>query len=150
MKSLWQHLRLYATKAAKRSKAFDEEGLDLYYEPGVRRPVANHRRPKLTKAAISLFFIDIILIGLLVRSLEPLITLLRRNDQLFRPQVSLGGQYIPETTRQQARQRIPRILHQTCANNTIPDKWIESQRSCREAHAAWEYKVSSFISEVPT
>ncbi|KAI1828828.1 CAZyme family GT32 [Penicillium roqueforti] len=37
--------------------------------------------------------------------------------------------------------QIPRILHQTTAAETIPDKWIESQQSCKEAYSDFEYKL---------
>jgi mannosyltransferase OCH1-like enzyme len=36
---------------------------------------------------------------------------------------------------------IPFILHQTAAKDTIPDQWVRSQKSCKQAYADFEYKV---------
>jgi len=51
----------------------------------------------------------------------------------------------PDSNRKAAgTQMIPRIIHQTYKNSTIPDVWIEAQKSCRQLHNAsegWEYKL---------
>ncbi|KAJ4329051.1 CSG1/SUR1-like protein [Fusarium piperis] len=36
--------------------------------------------------------------------------------------------------------QIPRILHQTCKNQTIPEIWAEPQKSCLKAYSNFEYK----------
>ena len=36
---------------------------------------------------------------------------------------------------------IPKILHQTYVNTSIPPVWKEAQESCLELHQDWEYKV---------
>lgn len=86
-----------------------------------------------------LVLIDLIIIGTLVFITNPLITLLRRNDELFPTRASLSRPDIPAGSWPQ--RKIPRILHQTCANDTIPEKWVNSQRSCKEAYSEYEYKV---------
>ncbi|KAL2670710.1 hypothetical protein Neosp_014509 [[Neocosmospora] mangrovei] len=37
--------------------------------------------------------------------------------------------------------QIPRILHQTCKNETIPEMWAESQKSCLKAYSDFEYML---------
>ncbi|KAF1812014.1 hypothetical protein P152DRAFT_42162 [Eremomyces bilateralis CBS 781.70] len=39
------------------------------------------------------------------------------------------------------RQLIPKIIHQTYKNETIPEVWKEAQRSCIELHPDYEYKL---------
>jgi len=67
--------------------------------------------------------------------------LLRRNEELFQPRVALSQHDIGASWPQPGPRSIPRILHQTCANDTIPDKWVNSQRSCKEAYSGFEYKL---------
>ncbi|TGZ83110.1 hypothetical protein EX30DRAFT_148482 [Ascodesmis nigricans] len=38
-------------------------------------------------------------------------------------------------------QYIPKILHQTWMNETIPEKWRVPQQSCLDLHKDWEYKL---------
>ena len=42
--------------------------------------------------------------------------------------------------------QIPRILHQTAKNETIPDIWVDSQESCLTTYSSYEYKVCIRIS----
>ncbi|RBR20132.1 uncharacterized protein FIESC28_05411 [Fusarium coffeatum] len=37
--------------------------------------------------------------------------------------------------------QIPRILHQTAKNETIPDIWVDSQESCLTTYSSYEYKL---------
>lgn len=85
-----------------------------------------------------LLFVDLFIILFLISTLEPLLTLLRRNAELFRPQVTLHN---VTSSNLWVRPKIPRILHQTTANSTIPAKWIKSQQSCKESYADYEYMV---------
>ena len=81
-------------------------------------------------------------IGLLLWTFEPLITLLRRNEELFGSRVALHTPYTPDAPYQKTLSyEIPQILHQTTATETIPDKWIKSQQSCKDAYLDFEYKV---------
>ena len=36
---------------------------------------------------------------------------------------------------------IPKIIHQTYKNETIPEVWKEAQQSCIELHKDYEYKL---------
>ena len=38
---------------------------------------------------------------------------------------------------------IPKIIHQTYKNETIPEVWREAQQSCIDLHEDYEYKVNS-------
>ena len=43
---------------------------------------------------------------------------------------------------------IPKIIHQTWRNETIPEKWSEAQQSCIKIHSDYEYKVRSHLETV--
>jgi hypothetical protein len=128
--------------------SFDEERQDGGDVPSScqRWSMKYLRLPRLTKMAVFLLLVvDLTIVGVLLYTLEPLITLLRRNEELFTPTVTLP---LNETASASyysgdlGRQKIPRILHQTTANSTIPDKWIKSQQSCVDTYSDFEYKVS--------
>ena len=38
-------------------------------------------------------------------------------------------------------QMIPKIIHQTYINTSIPEVWQEAQQSCIDLHPDWEYKL---------
>jgi hypothetical protein len=96
---------------------------------GIRRP---------SKVLAYFLLIDFIIIGLLVYLTEPLITLLARNEELFSPRFTFPDD-APALS--PGQRKIPHILHQTTANATIPDKWVDSQASCKKAYKDFEYKV---------
>lgn len=99
------------------------------------------RVTRFNRVLVCLLLIDLMVVGMLIITLEPLITLLHRNDELFRPSI-LSPQDGPSTApHQPTSPKIPRILHQTCANATVPHKWLESQQSCKDVYADFEYKV---------
>lgn len=125
---------------------YDEGRLEL---GSVSTSACGWRRPKRwlqllrsRKGAAFLLLADLIIVGWLLILFEPLISLLRRNEELFGPRVALS-QYTPEAVHHSRRQIIPRILHQTSASHEIPEKWIRSQHSCKEAYVGFEYKVCS-------
>lgn len=128
--------RGYSTKG---DKSYDEEHLGWGAEHSLERRRKSVRIRRSRKSIIFLFLLDFMVIWLLVHHLEPLITLLRRNEELFKPQVTLPG------FEDQSNFNIPRILHQTAASDTIPDKWGESQRSCKETYRDFEYKVRLYL-----
>ena len=39
------------------------------------------------------------------------------------------------------KELIPRIIHQTYVNDSIPVQWQEAQQSCLDLHKDWEYKL---------
>ncbi|KAJ4251448.1 CSG1/SUR1-like protein [Fusarium torreyae] len=129
---------------------YDEERLE-WAKPSV--PKKYLRLPRLRRAAVILLLIDIIIVVVLVKAFEPLITLLRRNEELFGARLTLPlndtsfGPDLPE------QQTIPRIFHQTSANETVPEAWTHLVQSCKDAYSEYEYKhwtdekARDFISE---
>jgi mannosyltransferase OCH1-like enzyme len=139
------HRLVFQVYGTNNYKSYDEERLKWGAEPPgeQRRKVMLIKRPK--RSTIILFLADVMIIGLLLHTLEPLITLLLRNEELFRPRVTFSGLEDANALHQTNGSRhIPRILHQTTATEIIPDKWVEPQRSCKEAYRDFEYKVSFF------
>ncbi|KAH7142680.1 family 32 glycosyltransferase [Dactylonectria estremocensis] len=89
---------------------------------------------RLGRVGLYLLIADLIILGLLVYSLQPLITLLVRNEELFAPRPL-------EEWNQETQHPIPMILHQTTADEVIPDKWVQSQKNCKETYPNFEYKL---------
>jgi hypothetical protein len=146
----WYYRRLAATETPTTPACatdYDEERLECDEDAGAgsgwRRPSKYLLFfPRPTKVTAWLLLIDFVIVALLVFTLNPLITLLRRNEELFQPRVALTRHDIKAASWPHPDQRkIPRILHQTCANSTIPAKWVESQRSCIQTYSDFEYKV---------
>ncbi|KAJ6126325.1 hypothetical protein N7523_001937 [Penicillium sp. IBT 18751x] len=124
------------------NKSYDEERVSWGAEYSLERRRRSMRIQRPGKSTIFLFLLDVLVIWLLIHQLEPLITLLRRNEELFKPQVTLSDQEDLNSLHKMHRSsRIPRILHQTAATNIVPDKWVESQASCKEAYGDFEYKL---------
>ena len=40
---------------------------------------------------------------------------------------------------------IPKIIHQTYVNDTVPERWREAQKSCIDLHEDYEYKVGLLV-----
>ncbi len=47
-------------------------------------------------------------------------------------------------------QLIPKIIHQTWVNTSIPTHWRAPQQSCLDLHQDYEYKVSLFLALGPS
>ena len=136
---------LFRGYSPKGDKSYDEERLGWGAEHSLERRRKSVRIGRSRKSTIFLFLLDFMVIWLLIHHLEPLITLLRRNEELFKPQVTLSG-FEDRSNLNDINEsnNIPRILHQTAATDAIPDKWVESQRSCKETYRDFEYKVSLY------
>ena len=84
---------------------------------------------------------NLIVIGFLVRSVFTLLSLLVEDaaDDAIR-RVDLPS---PNSSLIESRTPIiPKIIHQTYKNESIPEVWKDAQRSCIELHPDYEYKVS--------
>ena len=46
---------------------------------------------------------------------------------------------------EQRRQIIPKIIHQTYKNETIPERWVNVRQSCLDLHADYEYIVGTLM-----
>ncbi|KAJ5808152.1 hypothetical protein N7474_009421 [Penicillium riverlandense] len=119
----------------------DEERLETEPGPRWRQRCTNQLIVWPSRATVFLL-LNLVIIGLLFYALEPLITLLRRNKELFSPQVALSSSNsLYDRNRTTRLSHIPRILHQTTATETIPDHWVQSQESCKQAYSDFEYKL---------
>lgn len=146
--SIIQYFRRLASRISTCTMPFDEERQDGGDSPSScqRWSMKYLRLPRLSKMAVFLLLVvDLAIVGGLIYTLEPLITLLHRNEELFTPTVTLplnGTASASYYSGDLDRQKIPRILHQTTKNSTIPDKWVKSQQSCKATYSDFEYKVS--------
>lgn len=94
------------------------------------------------RRVLSIFLlINLLFLFLLVRSVSTLLLLLVEDAaadaihfaELLSPNSSMIEQR-PEI--------IPKIIHQTYRNETIPEVWIDAQQSCIELHPDYEYIVA--------
>ncbi|KAF5023462.1 hypothetical protein F66182_4462 [Fusarium sp. NRRL 66182] len=119
--------------AADSKTPYDEERLEWV----ISVPKKYLRLPRLRRAAVILLLIDIIIVAVLVKAFEPLITLLRRNQEMFGARLTLPlndtSLHLPE------QQTIPRIFHQTSANKTVPEAWTHLVQSCKDSYSEFEY-----------
>ncbi|KAJ5413747.1 hypothetical protein N7509_000374 [Penicillium cosmopolitanum] len=144
MMKLWRHLCRLSPRAShvKYEQIRDEERFETESELLWRRQRTNRLVAWPSKAAVFLFLANLVIVGLLLHTLEPLITLLHRNEELFSPRVDLPSPDISHgRNRTAGLNNIPLILHQTTATETIPDHWIRSQKSCKQAYSEFEYKL---------
>lgn len=125
----------------KYEKIQDEERLETESGPPWRQRHTNHWIAWPSRATVILL-INLVIVGLLLYALEPLITLLRKNKELFSPRTALPSSNVLDDRNRTGRSsHIPRILHQTTATETIPEQWVRSQKSCKQAYSDFEYRV---------
>ena len=93
------------------------------------------RRPVL------LFLIlNLAIVGFLIHSVWTLLSLLvvdGSEDAISRAELPAPGSDLIDGR----PQLIPKIIHQTYINESIPEVWQEPQKSCIELHKDWEYKL---------
>lgn len=85
--------------------------------------------------------INLLVIAFLVRSVFTLLTLLIEDgsaDAIHSPEIPAPNSPLIDNM----PQLIPKIIHQTYVNDSVPEHWREAQRSCIELHEDYEYKVS--------
>lgn len=124
------------SRSTSRDVAYDEERCRRRSDPRWSWP----RTLVPRKVSLYLFLIDFVIISTLLYIFAPLITLLVRNEELFGARLTFDGKGSQE---EPPRQTIPRILHQTTANETIPKQWEGPQQACRDAYSDFDYKVRS-------
>ncbi|KAF4998992.1 hypothetical protein FGRMN_2791 [Fusarium graminum] len=98
------------------------------------------RYTKITRKAVWLLIADLVLLGVILHTLSPLISLLQHNQELFPARFRVTAGHVSKTLTPGDRQ-IPRILHQTTKNETIPAIWAESQASCLEVYSGYKYML---------
>lgn len=87
---------------------------------------------------------NLIIIGFLVNFLFTLITLLFEDCSAD----AIRSVDIPAPNSQLIDSRpqlIPKIIHQTWQNETVPEKWQKAQQSCLDLHGDYEYKVRLWL-----
>lgn len=95
----------------------------------------------MRKGVIAFLIVNLIVIGFLVNAVFTLITLLFEDcsaDAIHSSEIPAPNSILID----QRPQLIPKIIHQTWQNETIPEKWQAAQQSCVDLHSDYEYKVS--------
>lgn len=129
----------------KYERIHDEEHLGAESGPERRHRRTNQRVTWPSGSTVFLILVNIVVVGVLLHTLEPLITLMRRNKELFSPLMALpSSSTLYDPNRTAPSSLVPLILHQTAPTETIPDHWVRSQASCKRAYSGFEYKVHIF------
>ena len=93
------------------------------------------------RRSLVVFFLAVFLVtAFLVRSVFTLLSLLVEDastDAIHRAEIPAPNSPLIDNR----PQVIPKIIHQTYINESIPEHWREAQRSCIELHEDYEYKV---------
>lgn len=85
--------------------------------------------------------VNLIILSFLLRSVFTLLSLLVEDasaDAIHRAELPSPNSSLIE----QRPQVIPKIIHQTYKNDSIPEVWISAQQSCIDLHPDYEYIVS--------
>ena len=97
---------------------------------------------KMRRALLVFIIINVLIIAFLVRSVFTLLTLLIEDgaaDAIHRGELPAPNSPLFDHPR-----LIPKILHQTYKNESIPERWKEPHQQCQNLHAEdYEYKVGS-------
>jgi mannosyltransferase OCH1-like enzyme len=94
----------------------------------------------MRRGTILFLVINLTIICLLVNSFKTLIGLLFEDgaaDAISRAEIPApNSELIDDRT-----QMIPKIIHQTYLNTSIPEQWKAGQQACVDLHPDYEYKV---------
>jgi hypothetical protein len=100
----------------------------------------------MRRGTVIFLVINLIIIGFLLNAFSTLISLLFEDgaaDAIHRAEIPApGSDLIGNRT-----QLIPKIIHQTYINNSIPVQWKAGQQSCIDLHEDYEYKVCLSMAE---
>ena len=94
----------------------------------------------MRRALLVFLLIVFVLLGLAVRSVFTLITLLFEDasaDAIDRSELAAPN----STVAKPSPQLIPKIIHQTYINSSIPTRWQAAQQSCIDLHPDYEYML---------
>jgi mannosyltransferase OCH1-like enzyme len=95
----------------------------------------------MRRGVLIFFIVNVTIVSYRVYSVWTLLELLvvdGSNDAISRAEIPGPNSDDPFNGR---KQLIPKIIHQTYANATIPDHWIAAQASCIDLHKDYEYMV---------
>lgn len=90
----------------------------------------------MRRGVLVFILVNFLIIAFLVRSVFTLLTLLVEDasqDAIHRDDIPESIDGLP--------QLIPKIIHQTYINESIPPQWVEPQQSCINLHPDYEYMV---------
>ncbi|KAG4415469.1 hypothetical protein IFR04_011402 [Cadophora malorum] len=92
----------------------------------------------MRRGTIVFLVINLIIIGFLLNAFSTLISLLFQSgaaDAIHRAEIPAPGSDMIENR----TQLIPKIIHQTYINESIPERWQAGQQSCIDLHEDYEY-----------
>ncbi|KAK0118446.1 hypothetical protein ONS95_012731 [Cadophora gregata] len=92
----------------------------------------------MRRGTIIFLVINLIIIGFLLNAFSTLISLLFQTgaaDAIHRAEIPAPGSDMIENR----TQLIPKIIHQTYINESIPQRWKAGQQSCIDLHEDYEY-----------
>ncbi|CRG82976.1 Mannosyl phosphorylinositol ceramide synthase SUR1 [Talaromyces islandicus] len=92
----------------------------------------------MSRRLLIFLLISLVILFLLIRSISTLLLLLVENaaaDAIHRTELPSPNSSLIE----QRPQIIPKIIHQTYKNETIPEVWLDAQQSCIDLHPDYEY-----------
>lgn len=84
--------------------------------------------------------VNLLIVTFLIRSVSTLLSLLLEDaaaDAIHRAELPSPNSSLIE----QRPQVIPKIIHQTYKNESIPEVWKDAQQSCIDLHPDYEYIV---------
>lgn len=96
----------------------------------------------MRKNIIGFAIVTLVLLAFAVHNVWVLITLLfvdGHEDAILRAELPAPGSHAIS----QQPQLIPKIIHQTYINESLPAHWIEPQKSCLDLHPDYEYIVGT-------
>lgn len=96
----------------------------------------------MRRGVLIFLVVNLVIITFLLRSVFTLLSLLVEDasaDAIHRAELPSPNSSLIE----QRPQVIPKIIHQTYKNESIPEVWKDAQRSCIDLHPDYEYIVSS-------
>ena len=89
-------------------------------------------------------FINALIVTFLVHSVFTLLTLLIEDgstDAIHSAEIPAPNSPLIDSK----PQLIPKIIHQTYINESVPEHWREAQTSCIDLHEDYEYRVNLFF-----
>ncbi len=97
------------------------------------------------RRGLAIFLVlNLIIVVFLIRSVFTLLTLLVEDgaaDAIHSAEIPAPNSPLID----ERPQLIPKIIHQTYVNDTVPERWREAQKSCVDLHKDYEYNVCSSL-----
>ena len=131
------------------SSALNSADFDLYHHRGpfacFYMRLSYPPTPFTMRRGLLIFLVaNLIILSFLVRSVFTLLSLLVEDasaDAIHRAELPSPNSSLIE----QRPQVIPKIIHQTYKNESVPEVWKDAQQSCIDLHPDYEYIVSCAI-----